>query len=172
MKIKKLEIIGFFFTIIFGTLSHFFYNWSGKNQIIGYFCPINESTWEHLKMLIVPILLYSLFEYFIVRQEYKNFIQVKSLSIIIAMCFISSCFFTYSAILGTNLIYLDIFVYFLGVFSSFLFSYYALSNSRFFSLSAKKLGISILILLIFSLFAFTYSAPNKGIFSIPFIFLL
>ena len=58
MKIKKLEIIGFFFTIIFGTLSHFFYNWSGKNQIIGYFCPINESTWEHLKMLIVPILLY------------------------------------------------------------------------------------------------------------------
>ena len=40
---KKYIISGIIFTIVFGSLLHFFYDWSGKNAIVGLFSPINES---------------------------------------------------------------------------------------------------------------------------------
>jgi len=49
-KLFKFELLGFVFCCILGTLSHFFYDWSGQNIIVGMFCPVNESVWEHLKL--------------------------------------------------------------------------------------------------------------------------
>ena len=45
----KLDIIGFVFVSVIGTLAHFVFEWSGNNTVVGLFCPINESPWEHLK---------------------------------------------------------------------------------------------------------------------------
>ena len=62
MKIYKKQY--FFREIIFmiiamgaGTLFHFIYEWSGFHPLAGLFAPVNESTWEHLKMLFFPVLL-------------------------------------------------------------------------------------------------------------------
>ena len=35
-----------------------FYDWSGKNEIVGILFPANESTWEHLKLALVPTFIY------------------------------------------------------------------------------------------------------------------
>ena len=59
-QLKAYTIIGIIFTIILGSLSHFFYEWSNNNFFVGLFTPINESTWEHMKLLFFPMLLYSL----------------------------------------------------------------------------------------------------------------
>ena len=48
--LKKSEIFGAIFVMVFGTLMHFFYDWSGKNPVVALFAPYNESTWEHLKL--------------------------------------------------------------------------------------------------------------------------
>ena len=62
MKNLKLDmIIGIIFVSAIGTLWHFVYEWSGQNFIVGFFFPVNESTWEHMKMLFFPMLLYSLY---------------------------------------------------------------------------------------------------------------
>ena len=62
MSIKK-NVIAFFIIGILGTLSHFIYEWTGENLIAGYFFNVNESTWEHLKLLFFPTVTYSVFEY-------------------------------------------------------------------------------------------------------------
>ena len=42
---KYIFISGFLFTSVLGTLSHFFYEWSGDSTFIGLVCPISESAW-------------------------------------------------------------------------------------------------------------------------------
>ena len=62
MKALKEDIgIGIVFSVIVGTLAHFVYEWTGKNSIAAIFFPIDESVWEHVKLLFFPTLLYGLF---------------------------------------------------------------------------------------------------------------
>ncbi len=49
----KYQIFSIIFTFIFGTLLHFTYEWSNQNLVVSLFSAINESTWEHLKLLYV-----------------------------------------------------------------------------------------------------------------------
>ncbi|MCI6019517.1 MAG: DUF6512 family protein, partial [Clostridiales bacterium] len=58
--LKTNMIIGTLFVLILGTLSHFFYEWSNQNFFVGLVSPVNESTWEHMKLLFFPMLLYAL----------------------------------------------------------------------------------------------------------------
>lgn len=57
---KKYVWIGFFFCLILGSLSHFFYQWSGNTPAVGLFSPVNESAWEHMKLVFFPVLLYAI----------------------------------------------------------------------------------------------------------------
>ncbi len=61
-KIFRYTLSGILFTSILGTLSHFLYGWSGSRVLVGLFAPVNESVWEHMKLLFFPMLLYFVFE--------------------------------------------------------------------------------------------------------------
>lgn len=68
---KKYVVIGFFVVGILGTLFHFVYDWSGQLWLVGLFAPVNESTWEHMKLLFVPMLIYIMLgNLYIKRQEF------------------------------------------------------------------------------------------------------
>ena len=58
-----LEIIGAIFVILVGSLFHFLYILTNNNKIIGYFTAVNESTWEHIKLIIGPSFLWLIVEY-------------------------------------------------------------------------------------------------------------
>ena len=53
----KFEIINTTFIIIFGFLSHYLYDLFDQNLIVGIISPINESVWEHLKLVFFPTLI-------------------------------------------------------------------------------------------------------------------
>ena len=72
MRIKQFHIVGLLFTLLTGFLLHFVYEWSGDNPLVGLFSPVNESVWEHLKLLFFPILAYSIVEYFIYGKNYPT----------------------------------------------------------------------------------------------------
>ena len=59
-NLRKFTVIGILFVSVAGTLLHFVYDWSGQNPLVGFFAPVNESTWEHMKLLLFPMLLYGL----------------------------------------------------------------------------------------------------------------
>ena len=60
-KLLCYTIAGIVFTSILGTLAHFIYEWSNENFLVGLFTPVSESTWEHMKLLFFPMLLYGVF---------------------------------------------------------------------------------------------------------------
>ena len=59
-KLLLYLITGIIFTFLAGTLLHFAYEWSGTNFWVGLFAPVSESTWEHMKLLFFPMLIYSM----------------------------------------------------------------------------------------------------------------
>ena len=60
-RAKLYFIGGLLFTAVLGILSHFFYDWSGRTPLAALISPVNESIWEHMKLLFFPALLWSLF---------------------------------------------------------------------------------------------------------------
>jgi hypothetical protein len=96
MKLKRWHIVGAIVTLVLGTLLHFTFDWSGGNLFVGLFSAVNESVWEHLKLLAVPILLFAIIEYFAYGRAYDNFIPAKLLSVLAGMLTIVVFFYTYT----------------------------------------------------------------------------
>ena len=76
MKFKKFEIISTIFIIILGTLLHFTYNWSNNNSIVGIYSSINESTWEHLKLVFYPMLITTIIGNTLYKKSIPNYICI------------------------------------------------------------------------------------------------
>ena len=52
---KKRYILAFFLTVLAGTALHFAYPLA-RTPLVGLFAPVNESVWEHLKLIFWPFL--------------------------------------------------------------------------------------------------------------------
>lgn len=108
MNMKKWHIGGFVFVLAMGVFLHFAYELSGKNHFVGYFSAVNESVWEHLKLIFWPAFWFSIAEYFAYGKHESDFFAVKMCSIFCALAFIVVFFYTYSGILGFSLAGVDI----------------------------------------------------------------
>lgn len=64
-ELRRWEIVGFIATGLFGTLLHFVYEWTGGNRVIAVFSAVNESTWEHMKLLFIPFLVFTVVEFIV-----------------------------------------------------------------------------------------------------------
>ena len=127
-QLKRYAVTGFIFVSILGTLSHFFYRWSGQNPVIGLFSPVNESTWEHMKLLFFPAVLYLFYIRLKLGNSHPGFISAMSLGIIAGTFFIPAVFYIYTGILGHNLLVLDILLFYSSAAITFLMTY-KFSNS-------------------------------------------
>ena len=164
-EIKQYSIVGAVFTLIAGILLHFVYEWTGGNNLIAIFGAVNESTWEHLKMLFWPIILFGVIEYFIYGKEYRNFASIKVLSALLGMATIVVLFYTYTGILGDNYLILDILVFIVGIVTAYIFSTKNLiSQKKYSSDFWTKTSVLLLLLLIILFVLFTFLPPNIGLF--------
>jgi hypothetical protein len=57
-RLLGLTIAGAVFMTLAGSAMHFVYDWSGQSTIVGLFGPVNESIWEHAKLVFWPPLLW------------------------------------------------------------------------------------------------------------------
>lgn len=160
------EIARFIFVVIFGSLLHFIYRWSGNNSIVGMISPVNESTWEHLKLLFVPMFLFSMIEYFGVGKTYPNFIIVKSLGILFGMLTIVAIFYTYTGIVGTHFLWADILTFIFGVAVAFLYSWKAITKYQAQG-GLGWVGLLIMTAILISFVIFTFTPPRIPLFLDP-----
>lgn len=166
-SLKNIHIAGFVFTCLTGTLLHFLYDWTGQNRIIAAFAATNESTWEHLKLLWVPILLFGMVEFFVYGRKQKNFLPVKYLSAVSGMAFITVVFYTYSGILGKNYAVVDISLYYIAAVTVWRFSYKYMQTDRFSSPVAVPVCRVLATLTAVCFAVWSYNPPNLGIFLAP-----
>ena len=71
------QFIGFIFTSVAGVLLHFAYDWSGQSPLVAPFSGVNESTWEHMKLLFFPMLVFALIESRFLQKDHPDFWCIK-----------------------------------------------------------------------------------------------
>lgn len=163
-KAFKFTIISGIFVIILGTLLHFVYEWTGDNKIIGAFSAINESTWEHLKLIFYPMIISTILGYFIIGKYYSNFLCARLFGILTAIIFTVIFFYTYSGIIGRNFAFIDISIFFVAVILGEFVSYKILKSNL---TCNKNTALIFLIVLFLCFILFTYKTPEIGLFKDP-----
>jgi len=166
MSLKK-NLIAFLVIGIIGTLSHFVYEWSGRNYVVGLFFPVNESVWEHLKLLFFPTLIYSAIEYIKLEEKPKNYISAIAFSYLCGSMSIIAIFYTVRGVLGFNVDFINLLTYFIGIIvmlskKTKIINEEKFSSKAFFAISLSILAINLLLFILWS-----YNPPILGIFSIP-----
>lgn len=162
-SILKLEIINTIFILILGTLLHFTFKLSNSNFLVGTFSSVNESTWEHLKLLFYPIAITALIGHFYIKID-SNYLCIKTRAIIIALLFTVVFFYTYTGVLGTNFTFLDIGSFFMAVILCQYYTYKKIKTNS----SCDNFSASIILLVLFLCFIiFTFTPPHIALFKDP-----
>ena len=149
--------------IVLGVVMHYIYPWTNESLLVAIFVPVNESVWEHLKLGYWSLIIYSIVEYTVVGRDMNNYLPAKGLGISILTLTILVIFYSYTGILGTNILAIDIGSYVLGAFLCQIISY------RLFTSKPVGRGMYLfftLILLVFGLCLaiWTFNPPHFPIF--------
>ena len=163
-KLRKYQFFSIIFTFILGSLLHFTYKLSGKNPIVAIFSSINESVWEHLKLLFFPMLLTIIFGYFFIGKQLPNFLCSKTIGILVSMVFMIIFFYTYTGILGKNIPVIDIASFFIATILGEFIAYVLIVNK--FNCN-NAIAIITLVIIFICFIIFTYFTPNIGLFKDP-----
>lgn len=165
-KLFKLSIIGFVFVSIIGSISHFVFEWSGFSRVIAVFFPINESIWEHLKLLFFPYLLWTVIEYSLIKKP-NGFLTGKFIGSLTGMASIVIFYYTYTGLSGKSIEILNILSFFIGVGIAFLTDCYLIKTQKFGGKTADTISIAAFIALSAIFFIFTFIPPLIPLFKDP-----
>ena len=159
------QLIGFSVTSLGGTILHFLYDWLGKAAWVAPFSGVNESTWEHMKLLFWPMLAFAIFEGFFFKER-KDFWCVKLRGILLGLALIPVLFYTYNGVIGKSPDWINIAIFFISAAVSYI---YETKNFKSEKTACHHPWRAILSLLIIGIlfFVFTFYPPEIGIFKDP-----
>ncbi len=91
-SLMKFEISGIFFVLIMSVFLQNLYTLSDKQLIGVMFGSVNDSIWETTKTLLLPFILWSIFEIMCTRLPFRKFVTAKVISLYyLGLCYILLC---------------------------------------------------------------------------------
>ena len=156
---------GFAVTSLLGTILHFLYDLTNKSPLIAPFSAVNESTWEHMKLLFFPMLLFAIAQSFFYKNE-PNFWCIKLKSTLLGLSLIPIIFYTYNGVIGKSPDWINISIFFIAAAIAYIYETKQLNNI---TRTCKHPKIALLTLCIIALLfvLFTFQTPTLNIFKDP-----
>ena len=159
------QIVGFAVTSLGGTLLHFLYDWLGGAVWIAPFSGVNESTFEHMKLLFWPMFIFAIVQSFFFRDR-KDFFSVKLRGILLGIILIPVLFYTYNGVIGSSPDWINIAIFFISAAISYIYETRLFNSEKLHPVSSKAALLALVfIALLFALF--TFVTPELGIFKDP-----
>ncbi len=158
------QLCGFAFTSLGGTLLHFLFEFTGGSLLAAPFSGVNESTWEHMKLLFFPMLAYAVFQYFFFSDR-RDFWCIKLCGICTGLILIPLIFYMYNGIIGKSPDFINIAIFFISAAIAYITETYLFSKG----IECKKPYRPLLILAgIAAMFVvFTFFVPRIALFMDP-----
>ena len=157
---------GFIFSAVLGTILHFLFDWTGGNGAAALFSAVNESVWEHMKLLFYPMLLYAILSYGRWGREETTFWWVSLAGTMLGLILIPTLYYTYTGALGMEADWFNITIFFLAAGASYYLQAWLLQKGNACPLSPKvAVGILAGIALLFTIF--TFYPPQIPLFRDP-----
>ena len=162
---QKWELGGLFFAIGTGNLLHFVYEWCGEHPAAALISGINESTWEHMKLLAVPWLVWTAVELLVLWGDGSLFARAAGL--LTGLVLIPALYYTYTGALGISSSLVNIMIFQLAVLAGFGVSWRLHGQRRFGAVGWQALGAAFLLAAA-ALFAWwTFAPPQLPLFVDP-----
>lgn len=165
-KLFVWQAAGFIFTGIAGVLLHFLFEWTGENIIVALFSAVNESIWEHMKLLFFPMFVFALLQNRYIGSKYMNFWCVKLIGIVMGVVLIPVLYYTINGILGMTPDWVNIAIFFVAAAVSYLAEVWLFEQDI---VSCKSSGITLFILFLMALMfmVLTFVPPHIPLFEDP-----
>lgn len=165
-KIPVWQMIGFIFTGLLGTFLHFLFDLTGGSTAAALFSAVNESIWEHTKLIFYPMALFAVIEYFAWGKEKEGFWWVKLLGIAVSLLLIPVSYYTYTGILGVNADWFNIVIFFLAAGLGYFVETKLLERDKTCRLPSP-IAILLLLLIGAAFTVFTFYPPQIPFFRDP-----
>ena len=164
-KIGLWQLMGFSVTSLGGTILHFLYDWLGGALWVAPFSGVNESTWEHMKLLFWPMLAFAVVQSLFFRDR-GDFWCVKLRGILLGMVLIPVIFYTYNGAVGKSPDWLNIAIFFVVAATVYLYEARLFEDDRV-KCGSPKWAVAVLGTLAVLFVVFTFITPEIGIFRDP-----
>ncbi len=163
--ISLWQFAGFSLSSLFGTLLHFLYDWTNQSLLIAPFSGVNESTWEHMKLLYFPLFVFALVQSRFFK-DYHSFWCVKAVGILTGLALIPVLFYTYNGAFGKSPDWLNITIFFVAAALAFWLETRLLKNE---TMPCKRpcLAFAILCAVGVLFVVFTFAPPPLPLFKDP-----
>lgn len=161
---KKIKFIGAIVIFLLTVLYHFLYDWL-PNPVFSVFFPVNESIWEHMKLLYSGIFTWGVIEYFIFRKKnisYRNFFSTLFLEMVTSIMIYLIMYLPLYNVFGENMV-ISIGLLIIVIILEEIFSYYLLSYSKENKI-LDRISILFVVLGFVVFLCFTYDPPRNYIF--------
>ncbi len=163
-NIKLWQLAGFVAVSLGGTLLHFLYEWTGST-LAALFSGVNESTWEHMKLLFFPMFLFSVIEGFFFKNEYKNFFCIKLRGTLLGLLLIPTIFYTLRGVFGTTPDWVNIAIFFVCAAIAFIYETRQFMCGKLQCASTLAFAAFCIIAVLFGIF--TFFPPEIPLFQDP-----
>lgn len=161
---KKIKFIGVIVIFLLTILYHFLYDWL-PNPVFSVFFPVNESIWEHMKLLYSGIFTWGVIEYFILRKKgisYRNFFSTLFLEMVTSIMIYLIMYLPLYNVFGENMV-ISIGLLIVVIILEEIFSYYLFSYSKE-NRILNRISILFIVLGFVVFLCFTYDPPKNYIF--------
>lgn len=160
------QFAGFIFTVIAGVLLHFLYEWTNQSPLVAPFSAVNESIWEHMKLLFFPMFVFALVERQFIGDDYENFWCAKLAGFVLGLVLIPILYYSYTGIFGVSLDWLNIVIFIVAAGFAYLLETWLLKRDSAYCFS-PLLALFILCLIGFTFVVLTYVQPGIPLFQDP-----
>ena len=164
-SVRLWQLFGFGVTALGGTLLHFLYDWLGGAVWVSPFSGVNESTWEHMKLLFWPMLVFAIVQSRSFR-DHKDFWCVKLRGILLGLALIPVLFYTYNGVVGPSPDWINITIFFVSAALSYLYET-QLFEGETVTCKRPKVAIAALWGIALLFVVFTFLTPEIGVFRDP-----
>ena len=160
---KKRYILAFFLAAAAGTLLHFLYDWLPV-PLVGLFAPVNESVWEHLKLLFWNVLAAG----FVLCRKKPDAQRAWSgflAALLLMPLGLTGLYYLLAAGFGVTALWIDLTLYYLTLAGGFALAYSMEKSGKWSFLS----GVMVLLVGLYgaALILFTLAPPELPIFLPP-----
>ena len=159
------QLWGFAITSLGGTILHFLYDWLGGAVWIAPFSGINESTWEHMKLLFWPMFIFALVQSIFFKDR-EDFWCIKGRGVLLGLILIPVIFYTYNGVIGKSPDWINITIFFVAAAIAYFYET-KLFKSEKVSCKTQKLALSVICVIALLFIIFTFATPKIGIFKDP-----
>lgn len=164
MNLKKIKVIGVTTIFVLAFIYHFLYEWF-PNPIFSILFPVNESIWEHMKLLYTGILSWGIIEIMLLKKnkiKYNNYPYQLFLTSFTSIILYLIIYLPLYNLFGESLI-ISIPLLLIVILLEQILSYYLLKQKKENDI-LDKIAIILIILFYMILLNLTYDPPKNYIF--------